>query len=130
MNKCKCGEPLEPSRGNFEYEFCFDCWWKQDSRNNGISFEECPQVPDKAWHIGGRFGTDFGFTTLHWSAVASEDAGKIVTPFVPESLLPETRIEVMQAMVDLADSCEDLAHFKRALGTTLGVAMEVQKGKK
>ncbi len=29
MKTCKCGEPVEAER----YEFCYDCWWDQDPKN-------------------------------------------------------------------------------------------------
>ena len=30
---CECGAPVETRSNGFEYDQCYECWWKKDPRN-------------------------------------------------------------------------------------------------
>lgn len=34
VKKCKCGKPVETKGINFEYDYCYKCWWDQDPRRD------------------------------------------------------------------------------------------------
>ena len=50
---CECGAPVETRSNGFEYDQCYECWWKKDPRNP--KNEEKPQGAEWPPHLNVEF---------------------------------------------------------------------------